>query len=139
VPAPVVEGEPAGTTASATSPAIRRQAPAVAATSKLELVYRNRLKNAELSVFVDGRRAYRGSVASEAGFFSRAVGKNVWAAIDLTPGEHVVDVRITGAEGKLDLVRQTSARFEDGRTHRLRVSVSPFKKLRLAWKESPGG
>ena len=46
---------------------------------------------------------------------------------------------ITGAEGKVDMVRQTTAVFRDGHTHRLRVTVTPLKKLKLSWKESPGG
>jgi hypothetical protein len=114
-------------------------APAVRATSTLELVYRNRLKNASLSVSVDGRRLYSGTVATPRGFINRTVGKNVWTSLDLVPGRHVVDVRVTGSEGKLDLVRRATATFQDGRTHRLRVVVTPFKKLKLNWKDSPGG
>ncbi len=118
---------------------VPRPAPAVQATSTLEIVYRNRLKNAALSVYVDGRRQYTGKVATPQGFFNRTVGKNAWTSLELTPGRHVIDVRIRGAEGKLDLVRRATARFQDGRTHRLRVVVTPLKKLKLHWKDSPSG
>jgi hypothetical protein len=120
------------------SPVSRRE-PAVRATSTLELVYRNRFKNASLSVAIDGRRVYSGKVATPRGFFNRTLGKNVWTSLELTPGKHVVDVRVTGAEGKVDLVRQATATFRDGRIHRLRVSVTPLKKLKLSWKDSPSG
>jgi hypothetical protein len=119
--------------------AVPRPQPVVRATSELELVYRNRIKNAALAVFVDGKRAYAGNVATSPGFFSRTVGKNMWTSLKLTPGEHVVDVRVTGAEGKVDLVRQVTATFEEGQTHRLRVTVTPLKNLKLSWKESPSG
>jgi serine/threonine protein kinase len=134
-PAYEADAEPSPTGPSSVPPA----APTVRATSALELVYRNRLKNASLSVSIDGKQVYAGNVATPQGFFNRTVGKNVWTSVDLTPGEHVVDVRVTGAEGKVDLVRQATATFEDGQTHRLRVVVTPLKKLKLSWKESPAG
>ncbi len=109
------------------------------ATSTLELVYRNRIKNAALSVVVDGERVYAGNVTRAPGLFNLTFGKNVWASVDLPPGEHVVDVRVTGEKGKLDLVRQVKTTFEDGRTHRLRISVTRLKNLKLTWKESPNG
>jgi serine/threonine-protein kinase len=134
--------EPAAT-ATAVEPAPREPAslpppaPVVRATSKLELVYRNRLKNASLAVFIDGKRAFSSSIATPPGFLNRTVGKNFWTSLPLTAGEHVVDVRVTGAEGKVDLVRRTTATFEDGQTHRLRVTMTPLKNLKLNWKESP--
>ena len=133
------EGEPTAGPSGSETASVPHREPAVRATSTLEVVYRNRLQNASLTVSIDGRRVYSGDVATPPSFFKRVVGKNVWTSLELTPGRHFVDVRVTGAEGKLDLVRRATGIFEDGRTHRLRATVTPLKKLKLTWKESPGG
>ncbi len=111
------------------------ETPRARAASTLEVVYRNRLKSAILSVSIDGGRVWTRDVATPANFFKRAIGQDVWTTLAVPPGEHVVDVRITGSGGKLDLVRQTSTTFEAGGTHRLRVVLIPPKTLRLTWKE----
>jgi hypothetical protein len=107
--------------------------------STLEVVYRNRLKGATISVSIDGEKIWARDVANAGSFLKRAMGRDVWTTLAVPAGEHVVDVRVTGSEGKLDVVRQADATFEDGKTHRLRVVLVPPKTLKLAWKEtSPG-
>ena len=54
-------------------------------------------------------------------------------------GRRLIDVRLTGVEGKLDLVRQEEIAIEGGETRRLRVIYRPPKTLKLSWKESEDG
>ena len=45
----------------------------------------------------------------------------------------MIDVRVMGAEGKLDLVRRAEIEFASGETRRLKVSVVLPNKLKLLW------
>ncbi len=69
----------------------------------------------------------------------RFLGKDVWTTLVLREGKHVIDIRITGSEGKLDLVKRTEAKFARGEIKRLRVVLVPRKKLKLEWKDRAQG
>jgi serine/threonine-protein kinase len=101
----------------------------------LEVVFRNRLKSASISVYVDESKVWTESVAGADNFFKRALGKDVWSSLKVAEGHHTIDVRITGTEGKVDLVKRTTAEFSQGETKRLRIVLIPPKTLKASWKE----
>ena len=68
------------------------------------------------------------------GFAKRVSGEDVRLSIPLRSGQRRLEIRITGAEGKVDAFRQTDAYFSPGQTKRLRVGWLPTGKLRLNWK-----
>jgi serine/threonine-protein kinase len=101
----------------------------------LEVVFRNRLKSASISVYVDESKVWTESVTGAKSFFKRAIGKDVWSSLRVAEGRHTIDVRITGTEGKVDLVKRTTAEFSRGETKRLRIVLLPPKTLKASWKE----
>jgi hypothetical protein len=101
----------------------------------LEVVFRNRLKSASISVYVDESKVWTESVTGAKSFFRRAIGKDVWSSLRVAEGHHTIDVRITGTEGKVDLVKRTAAEFSRGETKRLRIVLIPPKTLKASWKE----
>ncbi len=109
------------------------------ATARLEVLFRNRLKSAELSVWIDERKVWSQSMDGPKNLLRRALGKDVWTTLALREGKHVIDIRITGSEGKLDLVKRTEAKFARGEIKRLRVVLVPRKKLKLEWKDRAQG
>ena len=74
--------------------------------------------------------------ATAGGIFRR---HNVFAILDIEEGPRVIDVRVTGSEGKLDLVRRAEVDFEPGETKRLKVSVVLPNKLKLTWGRDADG
>ncbi len=108
-------------------------------TGELEIVFRNRLKAASLHVEVDGREIWRRSLNGSKNFFKRSIGRDVWTTIPVPVGDHVIDVRVTGVEAKLDLVRRTEVSVTEDQTHRLRVILIPPRSLRLSWRDAADG
>ncbi len=115
-----------GATAAAT-------APVMAAT--LEVLYRNRLKGATMTVEVDGRTAWSQQLRGSGGLFKRAKGREVKAAVSVPAGSHSITVRITGKSGDVHASGSREAAFRPGETRRLRVSLGSTGKLGLDWQE----
>ncbi|MCP4203872.1 MAG: protein kinase [bacterium] len=114
------------------------QAPAVRR-ANLEIVFKNRLKNAEVSVWIDEEKIWSRAVAAPKSVFKRVVGRNVFTLIPVAEGSHVIDVRVIGVEGKVDVVRRAEAEFVAGETKRLKVAMVPPKKLKLSWGKQNSG
>lgn len=117
-------------------------APAIEAdpvrTANLEIVFKNRLRNAEVSVWIDEEKVWSRLVAAPKNLFKRAIGRNVFTLLPVNEGPHVIDVRVIGTEGKVDVVRRTEADFVSGQTKRLKVTVVPPQKLKLSWVKTHG-
>jgi serine/threonine-protein kinase len=113
--------------------------PPAAAYGTLEIVFRNRLKGGTLSVWIDEDRAWTHSFAGSKNFLKRSLGKDVWTTVPIPAGTRLIDVRLTGVEGKLDLVRQAEISIEGGQTRRVRVIYQPPKTLKLSWKDQEDG
>jgi serine/threonine protein kinase len=105
----------------------------------LEIVFKNRLKNAEVSVWIDEEKIWSRAVAAPKSVFKRAIGRNVFTLIPIEEGSHVIDVRVIGIEGKVDVVRRTETEFVAGETKRLKVAMLPPKKLKLSWGKENNG
>jgi serine/threonine-protein kinase len=135
VPATLPVAVPAAPTERVAPPPVR----AVVAKADLEIVFRNRLKDATLTLYVDGEETWTRALNGAHNFFRRSIGKDVWTTVPIPAGEHVIDVRVTGAEAKLDLVRRTEVSVAAGETRRLRVVLIPPKTLKLAWKDLGDG
>ena len=104
------------------------------ANAYLEILHTNRLKNGMLTVWIDGERVASRPLQAPRGFAKRVSGEDVRLSIPLRSGQRRLEIRITGAEGKVDAFRQTDAYFSPGQTKRLRVGWLPTGKLRLNWK-----
>jgi serine/threonine-protein kinase len=105
----------------------------------LEIVFRNRLKGGTLSVWIDDEQVWSQGFTGAKNFFKRSMGKDVWTTVRIPAGTRLIDVRLTGIEGKLDLVRQAEIQIEGGETRRVRVVYKPPKSLKLAWKDLEDG
>lgn len=105
----------------------------------LEIVFRNRLKGGTLSVWIDDERVWSHSFTGSKNFFKRSIGKDVWTTVRIPAGMRLIDVRLTGSQGKLDLVRQKEIQIEGGETRRVRVVFVPPKTLKLTWKDPEDG
>ncbi len=110
--------------------------PAPVPTASLEIVFKNRLRKAEVSVWIDEEKVWSRPVEAPKSFFKRTVGHNVFTLLPIETGSHVIDVRVIGSEGKVDVVRRTEAEFESGETKRLKVTMVPPKKLKLSWAKT---
>lgn len=105
----------------------------------LEIVFRNRLKSGTLSVWIDDTQTWSHSFSGSKNFFKRSIGKDVWTTVRIPAGTRLIDVRLTGTERKLDLVRQAEIKIEGGETRRVRVVYMPPKSLKLTWKDPEDG
>ncbi len=92
-----------------------------------------------MAIWIDHRPVWTETVSAPGRFLKRAIGKDVWTALPISAGPHVIDVRVTGSEGKVDVVKRTEAEFSAGEVRRLRVVLIPPKILKLSWKEPAHG
>lgn len=105
----------------------------------LEVVFKNRLKGAEVAIWIDEEKIWSRTVAAPKSVFKRIIGRNVFTTLPISAGSHVIDVRVIGVEGKVDVVRRTEAKFVGGETKRLKVAMVPPKKLKLSWADQNNG
>lgn len=105
-----------------------------ATASTLEISYTNRLKQATVDVWVDGRHVLARSVSRSGGLVRRAVGRKFFQSIPVAPGHHDVRVRIKGSEGKIEAANWSGNTFHKGQTRRLRLELIPPKYLKMTWK-----
>jgi len=108
----------------------------------LELLVEHPLSEGTVRVWIDGDQvlgeALRGRVSHEV-LSLRTYTGSLTRSLAVTPGEHVVRVRVEGGDfGQALRVRGT---FESGATRRLEAKVSGLisKKLTLSWASTPQG
>jgi serine/threonine-protein kinase len=139
--APVAAGD--GATAPAGGPAApapgttraASPAPSASATATLELRHANRLRNASITVRVDGTTAWSSPLHVRRGFLDRFSGDEVRASIPVAPGVRRIEIRIVHRGAGIDSRGELRSRFEAGRTRRLRVVLLPYAtSLRLEWE-----
>ena len=105
-----------------------------AANSHLEILHTNRLKKGWLTVWVDGERVASRPLSAPKGFAKRVSGEDVRLSIPIRPGQRRLEIRISGAEGKVDATKHTEVHLSPGQTKRLRVGWLPTGNLRFNWK-----
>ena len=136
---PSVRREPSGANSTKAVQGKTAERPAQPALAQLEVLFRNRLKEASLSVWIDEKKIWSQPMIAQKNFLKRTIGKDVWTTLPLRAGKRVIDIRIIGAEGKIDLVKRIEGAFARGEIKRLRVVLTPWKKLRLEWKDRARG
>jgi tRNA A-37 threonylcarbamoyl transferase component Bud32 len=104
------------------------------ANAYLQILHTNRLKKGWLTVFIDGERVASRPLSTPGGLAKRVSGEDVRLSIPMRAGSHLLEIRISGAEGKVDASRQTEIYLSSGETKRLKVGWLPTGKLRLNWK-----
>ena len=90
-------------------------------TSTLSFRYRNRLRRANVTVWVDGER--RWSTRVETSPLRKLTGRRVETSIDVPIGSHDVEVRITGDNGKIDEAARVHLAFDEAGERRLRANL----------------
>jgi serine/threonine-protein kinase len=101
----------------------------------LQVVHVNRLRNASITLWVDGERAWSSPLNVPRKFLDRFGGDTVRASIPVAAGERRIEVRVTHREARIDSRGVVRARLEPGRTRRLRVVLVPYlPNLRLEWE-----
>jgi hypothetical protein len=97
-------------------------------------LHTNRLKKGWLTVWVDGERVASRPLSAPKGFAKRVSGEDVRLSIPIRPGQRRLEIRISGAEGKVDATKHTEVHLSPGQTKRLRVGWLPTGNLRFNWK-----
>jgi hypothetical protein len=101
----------------------------------LEIVHVNRFQGPLMTVWVDGERAWSGTLRRAGGLAGRVRGEVARASIPVVAGAHDVEVRITQPNGRIDARGVVHGSFERGQTRRLRVVLRPYlDRLGLDWE-----
>jgi hypothetical protein len=102
----------------------------------LEVVMRLRLREAHVTVWIDGEPAWTEPLEGPRNVFSRVFGRDIHAQIPLVAGEHTIEARVTGQSMKVDARTMLIANFSPGATRRLRLSLNPYTDdLDAKWTE----
>lgn len=104
----------------------------------LHIVYNNRLASGTMSAWVDGQRVWSGDVSGPRSVIKRVAGREVRHTLQVPPGDHTVEVRISGRTVKIrvDAADRIRGRFEAHRARWLRVTLNPVtNRLKLSWME----
>ncbi|MGB5161022.1 MAG: protein kinase [Thermoanaerobaculia bacterium] len=105
-----------------------------AANAHLEILHTNRLKKGWLTVWIDGDRVASRPLSAPKGLAKRVSGEDVRLSVPVRPGQRRLEIRISGAEGKVGATKQTDVYLSSGQTKRLRVGWLPTGNLRFTWK-----
>ena len=125
-------GRSAAAPGAAPAPSPARPAAAMAT---LELRHANRLRNASITVRVDGATAWTSPLNVPRRFLDRFSGDEVRASIPVAAGVRRIEIRIVHRGAGIDSRGELRSRFEAGRTRRLRVVLLPYvPNLRLEWE-----
>jgi len=100
----------------------------------LEILHTNRLKKGWLTVWIDGDRLASRPLSAPKGLAKRVSGEDVRLSVPVRPGQRRLEIRISGAEGKVGATKQIDVYFSSGQTRRLRVGWLPTGNLRFSWK-----
>ncbi len=98
-------------------------------TSTLSFEYRNRLRRAHVTLWVNGER--RWTTRAETPPLRKLVGRRVATLLELPEGEHDIEVRITGRAGKVDQAARVRLAFDAQQERRLRASLGLRGRLTL--------
>ncbi len=103
--------------------------------ASLQISYKNGLRSAAMTVWVDGEEIWSRQVGTSKGLLKRAVGEEVRAMLQIPEGRHRIRVRIAGASGKLGGSKSIEGDFTEGERRRLGAQLIPPDVLRLSWKD----
>jgi serine/threonine protein kinase len=136
VSAPQQTGIQAPATATGSPVEVAPEGSSPIANAALAIQYKNRLKAGMISLWVDGNRVWSRSLSAKGGMFKRVSGQSIRGQIPIVPGRHTIEVRITGAEQKVDVSKKIEGVFRESSTRTLQVGLLPtVRKLKLSWKE----
>ncbi len=107
---------------------------ATPANAYLQILHTNRLKKGWLTVWIDDKKVASRPLSAPKGLAKRVSGEDVRLSVPVRPGQRRLEIRISGAEGKVDATKQIDAYFSSGQTRRLRVGWLPTGNLRFNWK-----
>ncbi len=134
VPVPGTQSPTAGGVATADTDSVSQSAEV--ANSSLTIRYKNRLKAGRISIWVDGERVWSRALSLRGGFLKRTSGDAIVGTIPMMAGKHTIEVRITGAERKVDVGKKIEAIFRENTPRTLQIGLLPaVKNLKLSWKE----
>ncbi len=88
-----------------------------------------------MTIRVDDKVTWSGSVGSDKGWFGRTVGNSVRRRIEVPPGKHVIGIRIEGSDGTVNATMRIWGEFSSGAKRSLRVRLVPPRVLRLSWDD----
>jgi len=106
----------------------------------LNLIFRHNLESAELTVAVDGKRAFSdqvsGTVKKRFGFLDKRVEGTLSKTLRVPPGKHVVRVSLKSSPERFDQTKQVAVNLVAGRE--ATVSITTQKgQLSLAYQGAP--
>jgi len=112
------------------------ESPVAIADSSLSIRYKNRLKEGRISIWVDQDHVWSRVLSNSGGILKRTTGNQIAAQIPVAAGKHTIEVRITGAERKVDVARRIVGVFQPDAERTLQISLIPrIKTMKLSWKE----
>ena len=105
-------------------------------TALVEVVYKNRLRDAEMTILVDGQKVWQRYLTLSSNFVRKVVGKQVKARIAVPEGFHQIKIRVTSPSSGINAAKTLRARFRGGQARQLQVILDlNSNDLRLIWKE----
>jgi hypothetical protein len=105
-------------------------------TAHLQLRFRNHLASGTLAVWVDGERVWLHQVEEVRNPLRRAAGQELRHTLEVTAGEHTVEVRVSGraAGRRIDTARRIAGTLTAESSRSLRVVLNPLtRNLELEW------
>ena len=117
-------------------PQTERDAAAAISNASLSIRYKNRLKAGHISVWIDGEHVWSRALNLRGGVFKRTSGQVLEGEIPVSVGKHSIEVRITGAERKVDIAKHIEGVFQENDHRVLQIGLIPaVRKMNLSWKE----
>ena len=104
----------------------------LAESAHLTVLYDNRLEDAVMTVWVDGRKHWTKELGPLA-FKQRLLGQEIRVDLTPAPGVRNVQVRLYSEELALETTNRTQRRLEVGNAYVLRVDLDEEKRLKLTW------
>lgn len=119
-----------------TSSSPENDQPSVPAKASLVVSYRNRLKSAWMSIWVDGEKLWSEPIKARGRFLGRARGDLVEVTLPVLHGRRTIEVRLTGAHKNVDASRVITGIFDAGESRNLRAKLHPLSgELDLSWRQ----
>jgi hypothetical protein len=99
----------------------------------IELIYKNRLSRATISLRVDDQEVWSERLTSK-NVLKRISGDKLRRTIPISAGHHTISVSITGESMKVEARKSIEAKLRAGETRHLQASLNPYTdKLKLSW------
>ena len=134
VPIPEIDGRSGAAEAPTSATPESAEPSPVGRTATVHFYYRNRLKNAHLQIRIDGETVWFEEIEGPKNFLTRTVGKQFRTRIEVPEGARSIEVRVTGSEKKIDLIRHVERDLQSGKVYTLQASFVPPNSLKLTWK-----